>query len=173
MCDTAIYNLVSALKFFQVNTIVFFQCYIALFCSWLVANIGRNDIYTWTRLFLFKVASFHDAATQDLPVLPLYSRHQRHNSNLSKYCVAQSFTWNSDWRWNSPRLMHYFCQFYLGPARQWNISVHRDSFKGNLKLMLIGNSWKTFHLGSSPLTAGVKLLQLFEVQRGRHSTADT
>ena len=49
----------------------------ALFCSWLVANIGRNDIYTWTRLFLFKVASFHDAATQDLPVSPLYSRHLR------------------------------------------------------------------------------------------------
>ena len=49
-------------------------------------------------------------------------------------------------------------------------SLQRDLLK---PIMLIGNSWKTFHLGSSPLTVGVELLQLFEVYRGCHSIADS
>ena len=71
------YNWVSALKFFQVNTIVFFSMLHSSFLLLIGGKHRKKWHYTWTRLFLFKVASFHDAATQDLPVSPLYSRHLR------------------------------------------------------------------------------------------------
>jgi len=65
----------------------------------------------------------------------------------------------------------HFCQCYLVLLANETKSTKRP-FKTNYV------NWKFMEdispgLGSSPLTAGVKLLQLFEVQRGRHSTADT